>query len=251
MPVTVGPFTLAASCVAEKLWPGEDPVGKTIRIPNDREELRIVGLARTSQYMFLGEPPRPFFWTALAQHRRYSAFLELATVPAPESLIPAVTRLARELDPNVPLFDVRSMQEHLHNGRAMFAVRLGAVFGLCFAVLALVLASVGVYGLVSYSVSHRTREIGVRIAVGATAASVIGLILRQGLTLALLGVTMGVVAAFGATRLMSSLLFGVASHDPPTFAMAAMALVAIALVAAWIPARRAATMDAVRALRME
>ena len=237
--------------MAEALWRGQDPVGKTIRIPNDHEELRVVGLARTSQYMFLGEPPRPFFWTALAQHRRYSAFLELATVPAPESLIPAVTRVARELDPNVPLFDVRSMREHLHNGRAMFAVRMGAVFGLSFAILALVLASVGVYGLVSYSVTHRTREIGIRIAVGATAASVVGLILRQGLTLASLGVSLGIVAALGATRLMSSLLFGVASHDPPTFATAAVALVAIALVAAWIPARRAAAMDAVRALRTE
>jgi ABC-type antimicrobial peptide transport system permease subunit len=237
--------------MAEKLWPSQDPIGKTIRIPNDSEELRVVGLARSSQYMFLGEPPRPFFWTALAQHRRYSAFLELATVPAPESLIPAVQRVARELDPNVPLFEVRSMEEHLRNGRAMFAVRLGAVFGLSFAVLALVLASVGVYGLVSYSVTYRTREIGIRIAVGATAASVVGLIVRQGLTLATLGVTFGLVAAFGATRLMSSLLFGVASHDPPTFATAGAALVAIALVAAWIPARRAATMDAVRALRAE
>jgi predicted permease len=237
--------------MAEQLWPGQDPIGKTMRIPNDNEELRIVGLARTSQYMFLGEPPRPFFWTAIAQHRRYSAFLELATVPGAESLIPAVLRLARELDPNVPLFEVRSMEEHLHNGRAMFAVRMGAVFGLSFAVLALVLASVGVYGLVSYSVTQRTREIGIRMAVGATAASVVGLILRQALTLASLGVTFGVVAALGATGLMSSLLFGVASRDPTTFAAAAATLVAIAIVAAWIPARRAATMDAVRALRVE
>jgi predicted permease len=237
--------------MAEKLWPGQDPIGKTFRIPDDHEELRVIGLARASQYMFLGEPPRPFFWTALAQHRRYSAFLELATQSAPESFIPAVARVARELDPNVPLFDVRSMDEHLRNGRAMFTVRLGALFGLSFAVLALVLAAVGLYGLVSYNVTHRTREIGIRIAVGATAASVVGLILRQGLMLASLGVTLGIVAALGATRLMSSLLFGVASHDPPTFATAAAVLVTIALLAAWIPARRAAAMDAVRALRAE
>jgi ABC-type antimicrobial peptide transport system permease subunit len=201
--------------------------------------------------MFLGEAPRPFFWTSLAQHRRYSAFLELATQAAPESLIPAVLRLTRELDPNVPLFEVRSMEEHLRNGRAMFAVRLGAVFGLSFAVLAVVLASVGLYGLVSYNVTHRTREIGIRIAVGATARSVVALILHQGLTLASLGVALGIVAALGATRLMSSLLFGVASHDPLTFATAAAVLVVTALVAAWLPAKRAAAMDAVRALRAE
>ena len=237
--------------MAEKLWPGEDPLGKTFWLPNDKEELRVVGLARTSQYMFLGEPPRPFFWTALAQHPRESAFLELSTTPAPESLIPALLRMARDIDPNVPLFEVRSMEEHLRNGRAMFAVRLGAVFGMSFAVLALALASVGLYGLVSYNVTHRTREIGIRIAIGATAQSVIGLILRQGLVLASAGVALGVVAALGATRLMTSLLFGVASHDPSTFVMAAGVLVAITLVAAWIPARRAAAMDAVRALRAE
>ncbi|HZI40309.1 MAG TPA: ABC transporter permease, partial [Gemmatimonadaceae bacterium] len=237
--------------MADQLWPGQDPIGKTIRITTFHEELRVVGLARTSQYMFLGEPPRAFFWMALAQHRRSSAFLELATSQAPETLIPAVSRIVRELDPNVALFDVRSMEEHLHNGRAMFAVRLGALFGMSFAFLALVLASVGVYGLVSYSVTHRTREIGIRIAIGATASSVVGLILRQGLTLASVGVATGVLAALGATRLMSSLLFGVAADDPATFAVAAVVLVAIALVAAWIPARRASTMDAIGALRAD
>jgi len=237
--------------MAEQLWPGQDPIGKIIRIPNDKELLRVVGLARTSQYMFLGEPARPFFWTALAQHRRSSTFLEIATARAPEAMIPAVRRIVRQVDPNVPLFDVRSMEKHLRNGRALFAVRLGALFGTSFALLALMLAGVGVYGLVSYSVSHRTREIGIRIAVGATIPNVVGLILRQGLALTLVGVALGVVAAFGATRLMSSLLYGVASRDPITFAAGACVLTAIALLASWYPARRAATMDAVRALRAE
>jgi predicted permease len=237
--------------MAEQLWPGQDPIGKTIRIPNDKELLRVVGLARTSQYMFLGEPARPFFWTALAQHRRSSAFLEIATVRTPQAMIPAVRRMVRDLDPNVPLFEVRSMEEHLRNGRALFVVRLGAMFGTSFALLALMLAAVGVYGLVSYSVTHRTREIGIRIAVGATIANVVRLILRQGLALTLVGVALGVVAAFAATRLMSSLLYGVASRDPLTFISGAGLLTAIALLASWYPARRAGTMDAVRALRAE
>ena len=237
--------------MAEQLWPGQDPIGKTMRIPNDKELLRVVGLARTSQYMFLGEPARPFFWTALAQHRRSSAFLEIATARAPEAMIPGVRRMVRDLDANVPLFEVRSMQEHLRNGRALVAVRLGALFGTSFALLSLILAAVGVYGLVSYSVSHRTREIGIRIAVGATIANVVRLILRQGLALTLVGVALGVVAAFAATRLMSSLLYGVASRDPLTFISGAGVLTAIALLASWYPARRAGTMDAVRALRAE
>ena len=237
--------------MAEQLWPGQDPIGKTMRIPNDKELLRVVGLARTSQYMFLGEPARPFFWTALAQHRRSSAFLEIATARAPEAMIPGVRRMVRDLDANVPLFDVRSMQEHLRNGRALVAVRLGALFGTSFALLSLILAAVGVYGLVSYSVSHRTREIGIRIAVGATIANVVRLILRQGLALTSIGVALGVVAAFAATRLMSSLLYGVASRDPITFGAGACVLTATALLASWYPARRAATMDAVRALRAE
>src|SRR5205823_4150345 len=143
------------------------------------------------------------------------------------------------------------MEEHLRNGRALFGVRLGALFGASFAVLALVLAAVGVYGLVSYSVSHRTREIGIRIAVGATVGNVVTLVLRQSLTLAFVGVVVGALAALVTTRLMSSLLYGVQSRDPLTFAGGALLLSAIALLASWVPARRAASMDPVRALRVD
>ena len=237
--------------MAQQLWPGEDPIGKIIRISAEPETLRVVGVARTSQYMFLGEPPRPFYWTALGQHRRYSMFLEIETAGAPETLMPIVRRTVRELDENVPLFEMRSMEEHLRMGRALFTVRLGALFGATFALLALVLAVVGIYGLVSYSVSHRTREIGIRIAVGATVRSVVSLVLRQGIALALAGVLFGVVAAFGITRLMGALLYGVDTHDPLTFAIGAMVLALAAVVASWLPARRAAVMDPVRALRSE
>jgi predicted permease len=237
--------------LAARLWPGEDAVGKTFRIPGDSQSLRVVGVAGSAQYMFLGEPPRPFFWKAYLQERRYSMFLEVATTGTPESLSLSVRKIFRELNPNVPIFEVRSMEDHLRNGRAMLAVRLGAVFAGSFALLALTLAAVGVYGLVSYSVSHRTREIGIRIAVGATVTNVLTLVLRQGLTLAAMGVVVGAVAAFGATRVMSSLLYGVEAHDPLTFAAAALALAAICASASWFPARRAASMDPVRALRVD
>jgi predicted permease len=235
--------------MAEQLWPKQDPIGKVFHIPTENEELRVIGVARSAQYMFLGEPARPFFWTALAQHRRLSAFLEIATAGSPESAIPALRRIVRELDPNVPLFEVRSMTDHLRNGRAMFAVRLGALFGGAFAFLALALATVGLYGLVSYSVSHRTREIGIRIAVGASVRDVVRLMLRQGLTLVVVGIVLGVGAALGVTRLMSSLLYGVESRDLVTFLVGPLVMSVVALVASWIPARRAAAMDPVAALR--
>ena len=237
--------------MALELWPNQDPIGKVFRVPSEHEILRVVGVARSAQYMFLGERPRPFFWTALAQHPRMSAFLEIATNGAPESLIPAVRRIVDELDSNVPLFEVRSMTEHLKNGRAMFAVRLGALFGGSFALLALALASVGLYGLVSYSVNHRTREIGIRMAVGASVRNVVGLMLRQGLTLALVGVVLGVVAALAVTHLMSALLYGVQSRDLLTFVVGPVVLGIVSVIASWLPARRAAGMDPVRALRLE
>ena len=237
--------------MARELWPNQDPIGKVFRVPGENEELRVVGIARNATYMMLGEPPRKFFWTARAQHRNMSPFLEVVTNGSPDALVPAIRRIVRELDPNVPLFEVRSMTDHLRNGRAMFAIRLGALFGGSFAFLALALATVGLYGLVSYSVSHRTREIGIRIAVGATMRDVIGLVVRQGLTLALAGVVLGVVAALGVTHLMSSLLYAVDSRDPLTFVLGPLVLAIVSVAASLLPAWKAAGMDPVRALRLD
>jgi len=237
--------------MARELWPNQDPIGRVLRVLGENEELRVIGIARTATYMMLGEAPRKFFWTARAQHRNMSPFLEVVTNGPPEAMIPAIRRIMRELDPNVPLFEIRSMTEHLRNGRAMFAVRLGALFGGAFALLALALATVGLYGLVSYSVSNRTREIGIRIAVGATMRDVIGLVVRQGLTLALVGVALGVVAALAVTHLMASLLYAVDSRDPLTFVFGPLVLGIVSVAASLLPAWKAAAMDPVRALRLD
>jgi len=237
--------------MARELWPNEDPIGKVFQAPSEKEELRVIGVARNAQYMMLGEAPRSFFWTARAQHRNMSPFLEIATSGPPEALVPAIRRVVRDLDPNVPLFEVRSMTDHLRNGRAMFAIRIGAMFGGSFALLALGLATVGLYGLVSYSVSNRTREIGIRIAVGANVRDVIGLVVRQGLTLALAGVALGVVAALGVTHLMASLLYAIDSRDPLTFVFGPLVLAIVSVAASLLPAWKAASMDPVRALRLD
>jgi len=237
--------------MAREFWPNQDPIGKVIRAPSEHEELRVVGIARNATYMMLGESPRKFFWTARAQHRNMSPFLEVATSASPEAIAPAIRRVVRDLDPNVPLFEVRSMTDHLRNGRAMFAIRIGAMFGGSFALLALGLATVGLYGLVSYSVSNRTREIGIRIAVGASMRDVIGLVVRQGLTLALAGVVLGVVAALAVTHLMASLLYAVDSRDPLTFVFGPLVLAIVSVAASLLPAWKAAAMDPVRALRLD
>jgi predicted permease len=237
--------------MARRLWPGADPLGKHFRNPDSNRDYEVVGVVADSKYMFLGEAPRPFFWRSLGQAYREQLFIEIAAQGDPKALERSVRAIARDLDPDLPLFDVRTMDEHLRNGRALFAVRIGAMFGGAFALLALSLAAVGVYGVVSYSVSHRTREIGIRIALGALTSSVVRLIVRQGMTLAAIGVLLGVVFAFLATRLMATLLYGVRPSDPVAFGVAVIVLVGVAVGASWVPARRAARLDPVRALRSE
>ena len=237
--------------MARRLWPGTDAVGQIFRRPDTKAEYRVVGIARDAKYLFLGESPRPFYWRPLAQAPREQLFIEIATRGDPAALEQSLRDIVHDLDPDLPLFEVRTMEEHLRNGRAMFAVRFGAMFGGAFAFLALALAAVGVYGVVSYSVSHRTREIGIRIALGALSASVVRLIVRQGMTLAAIGVALGVVLAFLATRLMATLLYGVRPSDPIAFGAAVLVLAGVSVVASWVPARRAARLDPVQALKAD
>ena len=244
------PVAVINEAMAQRFWPGTDPIGQHFRGP-DGTAYRVIGIARNAKFMFLGEAPRPFFWRSQAQVRRQRLFLEVWTWGYPAAMEQTVREIVRDLDPDMPLFDVRTMEEHLRGGRAMYTIRLGAMFGGVFALLALALATIGVYGVVSYSVSDRTREIGIRIALGALAGSVTRLIVRRGVILAAIGVAIGVALAVGATRGMASLLYGVRPSDPVAFAVAVVVLLAVAIGASWIPARRAARLDPVRALRME
>jgi ABC-type antimicrobial peptide transport system permease subunit len=155
------------------------------------------------------------------------------------------------MDPDVPVFDVRTFHEHLFRGRALFGVRLGAIFGLIFGLLALTLAAVGVYGVISYSVSSRTREIGIRIALGARMASVLRLVVRQGFVLCLAGLGVGIVIALAVTRVMSAILYDVSATNPFIIFGAAFILCSVASLASLFPARRAAKIDPARALRAE
>ncbi len=237
--------------MAKRLWPDEEALGKRFRLAETGEELQVIGVSRTAQYMSVGEEPRPFFYISWSQHYRPDMMVQLHTTGDPLALAQPLREIVRARDSNVPVFDLRTMSEHLRGGRALFIVRMGAIFGAAFGLLALTLAAVGVYGVVSYSVSSRTREIGIRMALGARMGAVLRMVVRQGIILCAIGVAVGIVGAAGITRLMSSLLYDVNPTDPTTFAVVAAALGLVAFVASFIPARRAAKVDPSTALRAD
>jgi ABC-type antimicrobial peptide transport system permease subunit len=169
----------------------------------------------------------------------------------PEALAPAIERAIRELEPNLPLYDVQSMRQALGSGLGFFPVRVGAVSAALLGLLAFALAIVGLYGVVSYVTAQRTHEIGVRMAIGATQNDIVRLILQDGSKLVLCGLVAGLLVTLASSRVVGSFLFGVSTRDPLTLLSVAPILACVALIACAIPARRAARVDPTVALRSE
>jgi macrolide transport system ATP-binding/permease protein len=211
--------------------------------------LRIVGIARDGKYFNIAEDPRSFVWKPLSQSYSASGILIVRTVGDPQSMIPAVRNEVHSLDPNLPIFDVKTLTEHMR--LALFPARVAAAVLGIFGFVALMLAAIGIYGVTSYSVAQRTREIGIRMALGAQLGDVLRLILTHGVKLTVLGVSFGVVGAYLATRAITSVLYGVSATDPLTFVFVSLVLTAVALVACYWPARRATKVDPLVALRYE
>ena len=232
---------------ARRLFPGGDAVGRTFR--NGERTITIVGIARDAKYRSLGEDPRNFVYVPLAQRYFARMTLLVRTQTANAAVSAPIRRLVAELDPALPILADRTLVEHA--AISLFPQRIALWTAGSLGVVALLLALLGIYGVTAYGVTQRTREIGVRVALGAQRGNVLGLILRQGLKLAGLGVVAGALVAFGVTRLLDSLLFGVPPTDIAAFAGAAALLVLAALAASWFPARRAAAVDPVIALRSE
>jgi predicted permease len=238
--------------MARTYWHNTDPIGKRLKFggPDSKNPwMTVVGVVGNVKHYALDTDSRVALYTPHLQRGAGSLAVVARTSTDPAGFAAAITREARAIDPNLPIFDVKTMEQWRSESlaRRRFAMLM---LGL-FAMVAMLLASVGVYGVLSYTVSQRTREIGVRVALGAQTRDVLRLVVRQGMSLAGIGVGIGLLAALGATRLMAGLLFGVRATDPLTFVAIALLLVIVALLACLLPARRATKVDPLVALRAE
>jgi predicted permease len=232
---------------AARIWPGEDAVGRQFQFFGAPDSIEVVGVARNSKYGFLGEKAPMYLYLPIAQSYASEATLHVRTTGDPASLTGPVRRVAQSLDPRLPLADLRTGSRVLDD--ALWAPRTAARLLTAFGVLALALAAIGIYGVMSYLVRQGRREIAVRIALGAQRRDVLGQLVRRGMATVAVGVAAGLLAAWALARLAGALLYGTAPTDPKAWGMAALLLVAVALAATWLPARRAAAIDPILVLR--
>ena len=232
------------------IWPGEDAIGKQITVDGDAGPLQvtIVGIASDARLIWLSGSVEPYIYVPFAQ--RYVARVALLVrTQDGHSTVPEVRQILRSMNPNLPITEAMPLSSITAIG--LVPQRIAAAVAGSLGIMGLLLAAIGIYGVTAYAVSRRTREIGIRVALGADAASVMRLILRQGLVLAGIGVAMGVAIAAAGSRLLESLLFGVRGLDPVTFGATCVLFAAVTLVASYVPARRALSVDPTIALRSE
>jgi len=246
-------FVLINEAMAKRFWPGEDPVGKRIStMVSSGQQIpwqTIVGVVGNVRHLGLDVEPRPEIYYHTNTSPPFGPVAVIRTTSDPARLISIARAKVRELDRDVPISNVNTMEQLV--AQSVAQRRFGMFLLGTFALLALLLAAIGIYGVVSYSVTQRTQEIGVRMALGASATDVLKMVLRNGMSLALIGVGLGLVGAFGLTRLMSRLLFEVTPTDVTTFALVSVGLISVALLACYLPARRAMKVDPLEALRYE
>ena len=238
------------AALAHMLWPGQDPIGRHFNDASvDAPRMEVVGVAGASKYRQLFEEPQPYYYVPLAQNYAALRVLHIRTTSAPESLAPAVERIIHELEPALPLYDVQRMADALDGGFGFFLVRTAALFALVLGGLAAALAMVGLYGVASCAVTERSREIGIRLALGATSGNIARLVISHGAVLGAAGAAIGAGVALAVARVLGRILFNVSPGDPLSFMAAAVALTLVTLVATSAPAIRAMRTDPIAALR--
>jgi predicted permease len=236
--------------MARRYWPGQNPIGKQMNLAfGKRSPLEIVGVVATGKYRSLQEEAQPFMFRPFAQAYEAQAALVVQTTGDPKAMLATVERAIQAVDPNLPVLDAETLAQYM--SIPLFLPRFtGTLLG-AFGILALLLAALGLSGVVAYYVGLRTREFGVHMALGAEPRDVLELVVKQGMRLCLVGVLIGLVAAFGVSRVLSGLLFGIRPTDPITYIGAALVLTTTMLVACYLPARRATRVDPMVALRYE
>jgi predicted permease len=238
---------------ARKCWPGADPIGQRVDLTPalgpGYEAVELVGVVADVKYDQMAADIGPDIYLSYRQSGYPCYYVTMRTKGDPLTLAGAVRSAVAAVNPDVPVCDLLSMKQRIAN--SVSRDRFNTLLLLGFSVLAVVLAAVGLYGVVAYSVTQRTREIGIRIALGARTADVLRLIVKQGMRLVLVGALLGLAGALALARLLKGLLFGISSADPLTFAIIPVCLAVVALLACWVPARRAARVNPVEALRYE
>jgi predicted permease len=244
------PVVVVNETLARRLWPNEEAVGKRVNLEGGAGAFaEVVGVARDGKYASLGETARPFVYEPMLQSYNPRMTLVVRTKEDPRGVAGAVKTQLRVLEPKLPVAEAKTLAEQV--ALSLFPARVAAWLLGSFGLLALVLAGVGIYGIVAYSVSQRTHEIGVRLALGATGRDVLRMVVGEGLRVVALGIALGLALALAATRLVASFLYGVSATDFATFTVIPLLLAAVALLASYIPARRAARVDPMTALRYE
>jgi predicted permease len=236
--------------MAEMLWPGESAVGKRVFVGTEsRSALEVVGVVKTGKYRALAEEPKPYMYYSMTQWRPANMTLVVRSSVDPRGLVGAIRGQVQALDRAVPISAVKTMSEHLTY--ALWAPNMAASFSLAFGVLAVLLSAVGLYSVMAYVVSQRTREVGIRMALGAERRHVLKLITKQGMWLAGIGVVIGLLLALALVRVVGSLLIGVSGYDIGIFLIVPLLLAVVAFIACYLPARRATKVDPLIALRYE
>jgi predicted permease len=238
--------------MARTLWPNADPIGRRFRFGRNGDWIDVVGVARDGKYVMLAEQPRPYFYLPLAQRYSSPVTIMVRASGDPAALAAPLQRLLAQMDPDLPVFNVRTMQRHIDDSVfGLMPLRLGASMAAALGALAMLLAVMGLYAVVSHAVTRRTREIGVRVALGARRADVLRLVMRDGMRLSLLGVAIGLAVAAALGYVLSLVLYGVAPFDVPVFSAIAALLLGVSALACYMPSRRATRVDPLVALRCD
>jgi predicted permease len=239
--------------MANRFWRKADPIGRRFSMASDpKRSLEIVGVVKDSRYQGLSGPIEPYFYVPLAQHYANNSLetLQVRTAADPVAMIPELERAIASLAPSLPVFDVNTMVQALYTLNGLLMFQIGAALAAALGILGLVLAVVGVYGVISYAASQQTHEIGIRIALGAQPANILRMIFRHGLLIVAVGLILGIAAAIAAAKVVGNFLI-VSATDPVTYLTVSFLLTAVALLACYIPARRAMKVDPMVALRYE
>jgi predicted permease len=238
--------------MARTLWPNDDAIGRRFRLGSDGEWTEVVGIARDGRYLMLAEQPRPYFYLPLRQQYRSPATVVVRCALDPAAVAGPLQHLIAGMDPHLPVFNVRTMERHMRDSIfGLMPLRLGATMAGVLGLIGLFLAVMGLYAVVSYAVTRRTREIGVRMALGAGSGDVLRLVVRDGMRLTLAGMAIGLALSLAIGLILSRVLFGVAAVDLTVFGGITVVLAAVSAAACYVPARRATRVQPLVALRSE